>query len=330
MIRCGGFPSDCVKCYMFFVMYDIIIIGGGPAGVSAGVYAARKKLNTLMITETIGGQSSVSASIENWIGDISIKGFEFAQRLEKHLRAQEDMEVKTGTRVKNVDKSGDHFVVKTDKEESLEAKSVIVATGGRHRHLNVAGEEQFVGKGVVYCSTCDAPFFKEKTVAVVGAGNSGLEACQDLYPYAKQIYLLSNTDALSGEAVLQEDVKNHEKVEILYNALTQEILGEDIVTGLTYQDAKTDEKKTIDVDGVFVEIGMVPNTDFVKDLAELNDYGEIVLDHRTGKTSLDGLFAAGDATDVAYKQNNISAGQGVTAALSAYEYVKRTSSQHKA
>ena len=302
-------------------MYDVVIIGGGPAGVTAGVYSARKKLKTLVITEAIGGQSSVSATIENWIGEVSIKGFEFAQKLEKHLRAQEDIEIMTGTRAESIEKDT-HFTIKTSKKETIEAKSIIIATGGRHRHLNVPGEEKFTGKGVVYCSTCDAPFFREKTVAVVGAGNSGLEACIDLFPYAKKIYLFSNTDSLGGEEVLQEEVKDHEKVEVVYNALTKEILGENLVTGIRYEDAKTKDTKELAVDGVFVEIGMVPNTDMVKDLIDVNNYGEIVLNHRTCETSLKGIFAAGDATDTAFRQNNISAGQGCTAALSAYDYVR--------
>jgi NADH-dependent peroxiredoxin subunit F len=307
-------------------MYDVIIIGGGPAGVSAGVYASRKKLKTLLLTDTIGGQSSVSASIENWIGDISLKGFEFAQKLEKHLRAQEDIEIQTMVRVETVESIDGGFRVLTKKEEIFETKTLIIATGGKHRHLNVPGEEKFIGKGVVYCSTCDAPFFKNKTVAVVGAGNSGLEACQDLFPYAEKIYLLSNTERLGGDGVLQEEIKAHPKVEIVYNALTKEILGQNVVTGLLYQDILTKKEKTIILDGVFVEIGMVPNTDFLGDLVNRNTFGEIILNHRTGETSAQGIFGAGDATDVLYKQNNISAGQGALSALSAYDFIKKQSS----
>lgn len=304
-------------------MYDVAIIGGGPGGVAAAVYAARKKMNTLFITDSIGGQSAVSASIENWIGTVSIKGYEFAQELEKHVRAQEDLELQMPDKVKSIEKNGGGFKLVTEKGESYETRSIIISSGGRHRHLNVPGEEEFNGKGVVYCSTCDAPFFKEKTVAVVGAGNSGLEACQDLFPYAKKIYLVSNTDSLSGDPVTQEEVRNHPKVEVVYNAQTKEILGEQVVTGLKYEDAETKKTKELQVDGVFVEIGIVPNTEFVKDIVDLNEYGEIVLNHRTGETSAEGIFAAGDATDAAYKQNNISAGQGVIAALSAYAYVKK-------
>ncbi|NCU41142.1 MAG: hypothetical protein EOM19_00255 [Candidatus Moranbacteria bacterium] len=307
----------------FECMYDVIIIGGGPAGVSAGVYASRKKMKTLLLTDTIGGQSAVSASIENWIGDISLKGFEFAQKLEKHLRAQEDIEIQTMVRVESVESIEGGFRVLTKKEEIFETKTIIIATGGKHRHLDVPGEEKFMGKGVVYCSTCDAPFFRNKKVAVVGAGNSGLEACQDLFPYAEKIYLLSNSERLGGDTVLQEEIRAHEKIEIVYNALTKEILGQNVVTGLLYQDIGTKKEKTILLDGVFVEIGMVPNTDFLGDLVERNNFREIILDHRTGETSAPGIFGAGDATDVLYKQNNISAGQGALAALSAYDFVKK-------
>lgn len=306
-------------------MYDVIIIGGGPAGVSAGVYASRKKMKTLLLTDTIGGQSAVSASIENWIGDVSLKGFEFAQKLEKHIRSQDDIEIQTMTKVESVESIDGGFRVLTKKDESFETKTLIIATGGKHRHLNVPGEEKFMGKGVVYCSTCDAPFFRNKKVAVVGAGNSGLEACQDLFPYAEKIYLLSNSERLGGDAVLQEEIKTHEKMEIFYNALTKEILGQTVVTGLVYEDIATKEEKTITLDGVFVEIGMVPNTDFLGDLVKRNNFREIILDHRTGETSAPGIFGAGDATDVLYKQNNISAGQGALAALSAYDFVKKYS-----
>lgn len=279
-------------------------------------------MKTLLVTDTIGGQSSVSATIENWIGEVSIKGFEFAQKLEKHLRAQEGIEIQTGVRVKSITKMEAGFLVEMEKGDKYETKTVILTTGGKHRHLGVPGEEKFIGHGVVYCSTCDAPFFRAKTVAVVGGGNSGLEACQDLYPYAEKIYLLSRGE-LTGDPLLQEEVKQNPKVTAVYNADTKEILGEDVVSGVRYLDIETQEEKTLEAQGVFVEIGMVPNTDLVKDLVETNKYGEIMIDHRTCATSCPGLFSAGDATDVAYKQNNISAGYGTISALSAYEYVKK-------
>lgn len=306
-------------------MYDCIIVGGGPGGVAAGVYAARKQMKTLFITENFLSQSVVSASIENWIGTVSIAGWEFGQALEKHLRAQEDLEIQTGERATGLEElPGGGYAVVTDKGR-YETKTVIIATGGRHRHLDVPGEEKFVGKGVVYCSTCDAPFFKTKKVAVIGSGNSALEAVEDLLPYAGEIVLMSRSGELKGDKVTQEKILASPKVSVIYNGETQEILGETHVEGLRYLDKAGGEEKEIKLDGVFVEIGMVPNTEFVKGILELNERGEIILDTRKATTSKPGIFATGDATDAPYKQNNISAGLGVTAALAAYDVVRKGS-----
>ena len=303
-------------------MYDVIIIGGGPGGIAAGVYAARKQLKTLFLTESFQSQSVVSAGIENWIGTVSTTGWEFGQSLEKHLRAQEGLEIKTGEKVVGLEKMEGGYRVKSAKEE-YETKVVIIASGGRHRHLDVPGEEQFVGKGVVYCSTCDAPFFKERKVAVVGGGNAGLEAVEDLLPYASEVILIVRSGELKGDQVTQDAILSSPKVSVLYNALTLEIEGEQNVTGLRYQDKESGEEKSIPLDGVFVEIGMVPNTEFAKGLLDMNERGEIIVDGKTAATSLPGIFATGDATDVPYKQNNISAGYGVIAALSAYDYIRK-------
>lgn len=305
-------------------MYDVVIIGGGPGGIAAGVYIARKRMSALFITENFSSQSTVSASIENWIGTETIAGFAFGQALEKHLRAQEGMEIKTGAKVTAIkERSQGGYEIETDKGERYESKTIIIASGGRHRHLNVPGEEKFNGKGVVYCSTCDAPFFREKKVAVVGGGNAGLEAVEDLLPYAKEIILIVRSGELKGDQITQDKVLASPKVSILFHTLTEEIKGENKVTGIRIKDSETGEVKTLDLDGVFIEIGMVPNTEFVKDLLDLNERGEIILDHKTRGTSKPGIFAAGDATDAPYKQNNISAGDGVAAALSAYDFVRK-------
>lgn len=304
-------------------MYDCIIVGGGPGGVAAGVYAARKQMKTLFLTENFLSQSVVSASIENWIGTVTTPGWEFGQALEKHLRAQEDLEIKTGeraTRLSELPAGG--YLVTTDKG-TYETKTLIIATGGRHRHLDVPGEEKFKGHGVVYCSTCDAPFFKTKKVAVIGSGNSALEAVEDLMPYANDIVLLVRSGELKGDKITQEKILASPKVSVIYNVETKEILGEDRVEGLRYLEKESGELKDIALDGVFVEIGMVPNTEFVKGVLELNERGEIVLDTRKASTSKPGIFATGDATDAPYKQNNISAGLGVTAALAAYDFIRK-------
>lgn len=305
-------------------MYDVTIIGGGPGGVAAGVYTARKQMNTLFLTQDFLSQSVVSASIENWIGTVTVPGYEFGQQLEKHLRAQESIEIKTGVRVAKVSsRTEGGYLVETEAGEQYETKTVIIASGGRHRHLDVPGEEKFAGKGVVYCSTCDAPFFREKKVAVVGSGNSALEAVEDLLPYAKEIVLLVRSGELKGDAVTQEKILASPKVSVRYHMTTQAILGEEKVTGMTVLDTESNTKEDIALDGVFVEIGMVPNTEFVKELLPLNERGEIVIDGRTTATARPGIFATGDATDMPYKQNNISAGYGVVAALSAYDFVRK-------
>jgi alkyl hydroperoxide reductase subunit F len=302
--------------------YDTIIIGGGPAGAAAAVYAARKKLKTMIVVEEFGGQSLVSANIENWVGEVSITGRELAEKLEKHVRAQKEVEIRTGERVTAVKAAPDcTFEVSTDKGGTFWSKTVIVASGGRRRRLNIPGEDRFAGRGVASCSTCDAPFFQDQDVAVVGSGNSALEMVIDLIPYARQIYLLIRSDRLKGDPVLQEKVLGSPKLHHLNNVEVQEILGEQSVTGLRYRDLKSGEVKKLAVNGVFVAIGTVPNSDFVRNLVDTNQAGEILVDHRTAKTSRWGIFAAGDVTNDPFKQNNISAGDAVRAALSAYLYI---------
>lgn len=305
-------------------MYDVVIIGGGPGGVAAGVYTARKQMKTLFLTQDFLSQSVVSASIENWIGTTTVAGFEFGQMLEKHLRAQESIEIKTGTKASKISERVEGgYVVETEAGEKFETKTIIIASGGRHRHLEVPGEEKFVGKGVVYCSTCDAPFFRDRKVAVVGSGNSALEAVEDLLPYAKEIVLLVRSGELKGDKITQDTIFASPKVSVRYHVTTQAILGENKVEGITLMNTETNTPEEITLDGVFVEIGMLPNTEFVKDLLTLNERGEIVVDARTAATSKRGIFATGDATDLPYKQNNISAGVGVTAALAAYDYIRK-------
>ena len=307
------------------MIYDVVVIGGGPGGIAAGIYATRKQMKTLFLTETFGGQSTVSAGIENWIGTVSIAGWEFAQSLEKHLRAQEGIDIVSGVNAMSVTEKDGHYVVSATNDSSYETKAIILATGGRHRHLDIPGEEKWIGKGVVFCSTCDAPFFRNKKTVVVGGGNSGLEAVEDLLPYSADITLMVRSDVLKGDAITQEKILASEKVKVIYNALPQEVLGETSLVGLRYLDKARDLLVDLPTDGVFVEIGMVPNTEFVKGIVELNERGEIMIDHRTKGTSKPGIFATGDATDAPYKQNNISAGDGVVAALSAYDYVRKGS-----
>ncbi|MGB7958148.1 MAG: FAD-dependent oxidoreductase [Minisyncoccia bacterium] len=305
-------------------MYDLIIVGGGPAGVSAGIYAARKKMTTLLITDGFGGQSVVSADIQNWVGTPSISGFDLAKTLEEHLRAQKGIDIIDDDRVVAAQKRDDGtFSLATKNGKTYEAKNLILVSGSSRKKLGVPGEAAFEGKGVVYCSICDAPLFGNKTVAVVGGGNSALESVLDLIPYASKIYLVVRSEVLKGDQVTQEKVKAHPKVEIVWNAVAQEVVGKDSVTGFRYQNAKTNEVKELAVDGVFVEIGLVPNSDFVKDLVDRDAYGAVKVDARTQMTSCPGIWAAGDVTDALYKQNNTSAGDAIKAALNVYDHLKK-------
>jgi len=318
--------------------FDLIIIGAGPAGVAAAVYAARKKLKTLLIAEDFGGQSMVSDDIQNWIGEPHISGTDLAGKLEKHVRAYPDivevkMEKATEVAAVRCNEPGRvcDFEVKTEEGAGYSGKALIIASGARRRKLGIPGEEKFKGKGVSYCSTCDAPLFAGKKVAVVGGGNAGLEAVQDLFSYAEEIYLLEYGDMLKGDAVTQEEIKKNTKLkQIILNAQTLEVLGEKFVTGLKYKDRKTGEEKTLAVGGVFVEIGSVPNSEIVKGLVETDKWGQIIIDSKHGSTSNPGIFAAGDVTDDPYKQNNISAGDAAKATLAAYAYLLKRKKQSPA
>ncbi len=302
-------------------MYELIIIGGGPAGVAAGVYAARKKIKTLFMTQTFGGQSVVSADIKNFIGFKSISGIELAKRLEEHLSSQEGIEIKTGVSVSKIEKTKNGFKVYADSSMVFETRTIFFALGSRYRRLNVSGEEKFEGKGVFYCSICDAPMIKGKTVAVIGGGNSGFESAIDLLPYAEKIYILEYNDVLRADAITQEKVKASGKAEIITMAEVSEISGGDFVSGLKYKDRRSGEAKEINLDGVFVAIGYQPNSDILKGLAEINPGGQIVVNHQTQQTSCPGIWAAGDSTNVLYKQINIAIGDGVKAALNIYEHL---------
>jgi alkyl hydroperoxide reductase subunit F len=305
------------------MIYDLVIIGGGPAGVAAGVYAARKKMKVALITESFGGQSVVSAGIENWIGTKSVSGLEFAKMLEEHLRAQEDIDIFVSDLVENIKKTKSGFKVSTKSGKNYETKTVLVATGSSRKKLKVPGEKELDAKGVSYCSTCDAPIFKGKTTAVIGGGNAGLEAVQDLLPYSPKIYLLEYSDKLKGDPVTQKKIKSNKKVEIIFQAKTLEILGDKFVSGIKYEDLKTGKTKKLKLEGIFVEIGAVPNVEFVKDLVKTNKFGEIIVDHKTQATSQPGIWAAGDSSDVLYKQNNVSAGDAIKAVLNIYEHLNK-------
>ena len=304
-------------------MFELIIIGGGPAGVAAAIYAARKKIKTAIIAEEFGGQSTISDDIQNWIGTIKLSGFDLAKQLENHLRVYaNDMEIVDGERIEKVEKVGEnHFKLITTEGKVYETERVLVTSGSHRKRLEVPGAKEFDGKGIAYCATCDAPLYDGKEVAVVGGGNAGLESVIDLEPYASKIYLLHRRDTLKADPVTQEKVKGMEKVQIIYNADTTEIMGDKFVSGLRYKDNKTGEEKELAVQGVFVEIGIIPNSEIVKDIVKLNSKGEIIVNHKTQVTSDPGIWAAGDVADVLYNQNNISAGDAIKAVLNVYDRI---------
>lgn len=309
-------------------MFDLIIIGGGPAGISAGIYAGRKKIKSLLITDVFGGQSVVSADIQNFIGIQSISGFELARQMEGHLRAQEGIEIMEGDRVDSIEEKSEGekkwWAVKTEGGKMFETKTLLLTAGSKRRKLNVPGEKEFDGKGVAYCATCDAPMFKDKKVVVVGGGNAGLESALDLLQYASEVNIFEYKDALKGDQVTIEKIQSHPKTKILTGTQLLEIMGDTLVRGVKYKIIKTGEEKTMDVGGVFIEIGWVPNSDLVQGLVEVNGMKEIIVNHQTQQSSHPLLWAAGDIADVRYKQNNISIGDAVKAVLNIYEYLSKT------
>jgi alkyl hydroperoxide reductase subunit F len=253
---------------------------------------------------------------------VAISGFELSEKLQKHVRAQRDIKINTPETVTAVDERNDQtFEVRTNTGGIYRSRTLIVASGGRRKRLNVPGENRLDGNGVAYCSTCDAPFYQDRDVVVVGGGNSGLETVIDLIPYARKIYLFIRRDRLKADPVLQEKVIKSSKLQVIPQAELQEIFGEQKVSGLAYTDKETGDVTHLDASGVFVASGTIPNSDFIRHLVDTNQFGEILVDHKTAVTSKKGIFAAGDVTSDPFKQNNISAGDGVRAALSAYGYI---------
>jgi alkyl hydroperoxide reductase subunit F len=303
--------------------YDLIIIGGGPAGITAGIYAVRQKLNTLLIAKNFGGQMARKAvAIENYPGFEEVSGLELSRKFEKHLRKQKiAVERDSATKIKKI---GNNFYVVTGSKHKFSAKAVIVASGADPRPLEVPGEKEFIGRGVSYCTTCDAPMFAGKKVAVVGGGNAGFEAAIALSNWAKKIYILEYSSKVAADEVNQELVKKTKKVKILTEAALKKIEGDKFVNSIIYQDRKTGKEINLPLEGVFVEIGNVPATGFVKDLVEFNKKDEIKIDPRTNMTKTAGLFVAGDVTDVRWKQIVVAAGEGCKAALSAYGYLRNS------
>ncbi|MCR8959660.1 alkyl hydroperoxide reductase subunit F [Variovorax sp. S2] len=303
--------------------FDVLIVGGGPAGAAAAVYAARKGIRTGVASERFGGQVLDTLGIENFISVKETEGPKFAHALEEHVRDY-DVDIMNLQRARALVPGKDLIEVQLESGASLKSKSIIISTGARWRNINVPGEHEFKNKGVAYCPHCDGPLFKGKRVAVIGGGNSGVEAAIDLAGIVGHVTLIEFDTALRADAVLQRKLKSLSNVDVFTNAQTTEITGDQKVNGLVYKDRATGELKKIELEGVFIQIGLVPNTDWLKGVVELTKHGEIVVDAR-GQTSVPGVFAAGDVTTVPFKQIIIAAGDGAKAALGAFDHLIRTS-----
>lgn len=299
--------------------YDVLVIGGGPAGASAAVYAARKGIRTGIVAERFGGQVMDTMGIENFIGTSYTEGPKLVASLEEHVK-EYGIDVMNLQRAKRLEKT-DLVEVELENGAVLKSKSVILSTGARWRNVNVPGEAEFKNKGVAYCPHCDGPLFEGKRVAVIGGGNSGIEAAIDLAGIVKHVTVLEFAPELKADQVLQDRLHSLPNVTVVTNAQTTEITGTDKVNGISYLSRDTNETHHVELEGVFVQIGLVPNTDWL-DSVERNNFGEIVVD-RHGATNIPGVFAAGDCTNSAYKQIIISMGSGATAALGAFDYMIR-------
>jgi len=302
-------------------MYDLIIIGGGPAGTAAGVYASRKQLKTLFITSEWGGQSTVSPDIQNWIGSANISGTQLAKDLEGHLRAYADgwVDIKEKTYVTNIEKTDAGHRVHFG-EESAEAKAVLIATGSKRRRLDVPGADELEHKGLTYCASCDGPIFAGQDVAVIGGGNAAFETAAQLLAYTKSVTLLNRGESYKADPVTVDKVLAHPNMTGITGAEIITVSGGKFVSGLTYE--KDGGMVELPVTGIFMEIGMIPNTDYVGDAVALDNYGRIEIDPWTQKTATPGIWAAGDCTNIKYHQNNISAGDAVKALEDIYVTLK--------
>ena len=307
--------------------YDVLIVGGGPAGAAAAIYAARKGIRTGLVAERFGGQVMDTLAIENFISVKATEGPKLVMALEEHVKEYE-VDVMNLQRVAKLvpgSEDGSQLAeVHLDNGAALKARTVIIATGARWREMNVPGEQEFRGKGVAYCPHCDGPLFKGKRVAVIGGGNSGVEAAIDLAGIVGHVTLLEFADDLRADAVLQRKLYSMPNVSVIKSAQTTEVTGADKVNGLVYKDRASGEAHRVELEGIFVQIGLLPNTDFLKGTLELSRFGEVVIDPRT-QTSVAGVFAAGDCTTVPYKQIVIAMGEGSKAALSAFDHLIRTS-----
>jgi len=300
-------------------MHDLIIIGGGPAAITAGIYAARKKIKVLLVTKDWGGQVVLAPDIDNYTGLSNVKGMDLVNKMVAHLKENE-LEIKE-EEVTGIKKKEQLIEIKT-KSNSYQAKALVFATGRTPKKINAEGEEQFIGKGISYCAVCDAPLYRDKVVAVIGGGNTGVNTALEVAKYASKVYIMGYRPVSPADEFLRQEADQHPKITFYHNTVTLKFKGEQFVKSFIYRDKGTDEEKELEVEGIFIAIGSIPNSSLVENMLELNEKKEIKID-RNNASSVENIFAAGDATDVSHKQIIIAAGEGAKAALNAYSYLNK-------
>ena len=306
-------------------MYDVIIIGAGPAGLAAAIYTGRNRYKTLVLSTNLGGQTAIAGEIENYPGFESISGIELSQLMQSQAQKQASVELKIGPdyEITKIDRAQTGFTVIDKAGNRYDSRTIIITAGKEHKRLNIPGEKEFEGRGVSFCATCDAPFFKDKVIAVIGGGYSATEACEMLIRYAQKVYVLNINDKLNGELVTLEKISAAKNVQVIPFAQSISITNDCTkVTGVQYKNTKTGETAELKVDGVFVEIGSIPNTKIFGNLIKLNQWGEVEIGDKNN-TSVSGLFAAGDITNVWGKQTVIAAGEGAKAAMAVNEFLSK-------
>ena len=310
-------------------MYDLVIIGGGPAGAAAAIYAARKRLKTIFLTSEWGGQSAVSSEIQNWVGTPKIMGADLADNLKKHVEEYkgEFLQIVSPSEASGMKTFDDHIEVVTKKGDVYSASTALVATGANRRTLDVPGAAEYDQKGLTYCASCDGPLFADHDVAVIGGGNAAFETALQLLAYCKTVTLLNRTETFRADEISIAAAKAHSNMRILLNAKPTEVVGEKFVTGIKYIETNTGTETLLPVAGIFVEIGLLPNSDWLGDTLELNEIKQIKVDPKTQRTSHPRVWAAGDITDGVYHQNNIAAGDAVKALEDVYMFLRKNKSE---
>ena len=307
-------------------MLDLIIVGGGPAGVAAAVYAARKRLKTALVVEEWGGQSNISLDVQNWIGTLRVTGADLAKMLKSHVENYKSdvLEIISPASAAALESGTESVAVKLKDGRTLEGAALLIASGARRRKLEVPGAAEFDQKGLTYCASCDGPLFADQDVAIIGGGNAGFETALQLLAYCKSVTLLNRSEIFRADEITVAAVKANPKMRILTNAEPTAVIGEQFVTALKFKDIKTGKEDTLSVTGIFVEIGLLPNTEWLGDKLEMNAIKQIKVDPKTQRTSHPRIWAAGDATDGLYHQNNIAAGDAVKALEDIYMSLRRS------